>query len=312
MSEKVLITGGAGYIGSVLTGRLLESGYSVTVLDSLIFKQRSLLAYCRDPKFDFVFGDSRDERVLSTLIPRHDVIIPLAALVGVKLCDQDPATAELVNHHAILSLLKLRSSSQPIISPCTNSGYGTKTGEVFCTEETPLEPISVYGVTKVKAERALLDSTNTISLRLATVFGVSPRMRVDLLVNDFVYKAMTDRYLVLYEKHFKRNYVHIDDVAACFIYCIEHFDDMKEQAYNVGLNDVNLSKEELALKIKQYVPDLYIHTAEVGTDPDKRNYIVSNDKIAAKGFRASNSLDKGIQDLMKAYRMMELPDSKTR
>ena len=302
--EKILITGGAGYIGSVLTGRLLSAGYSVTVLDSLMFKQRSLLGYCREPKFDFVFGDSRDERVLSKLVPKHDAIIPLAALVGAKICDQDPASAETVNHQAILSLLKLRSTNQQIISPCTNSGYGTKSGDMFCTEETPLEPISVYGVTKVKAERALLDSTNTISLRLATVFGVSPRMRVDLLVNDFVHKAMTDRYLVLYEKHFKRNYVHIDDVAACFIYCLEHFNDMKGQAYNVGLNDANLSKEELALKIKEYVPELYIHTAEVGTDPDKRNYIVSNDKIAAKGFRASNSLDKGIQDLMKAYRMM--------
>src|SRR6185369_9354846 len=247
--EKILITGGAGYIGSVLTGRLLSAGYSVTVLDSLMFKQRSLLGYCREPQFDFVFGDSRDERILSKLVPKHDAIIALAALVGAKICDQDPASAETVNHQAILSLLKLRSTNQQIISPCTNSGYGTKSGDMFCTEETPLEPISVYGVTKVKAERALLDSTNTISLRLATVFGVSPRMRVDLLVNDFVHKAMTDRYLVLYEKHFKRNYVHIDDVAACFIYCLEHFNDMKGQAYNVGLNDANLSKEELALKI---------------------------------------------------------------
>jgi nucleoside-diphosphate-sugar epimerase len=232
------------------------------------------------------------------------VIIPLAALVGAKLCDQDPASAETVNHQAILSLLKLRSPGQPIVSPCTNSGYGTKSGEVYCTEETALEPISIYGVTKVKAERALLEKPNTISLRLATVFGVSPRMRLDLLVNDFVYRAATDKYLVLYERHFKRNYIHIDDVASCFIYCIEHFDDMKANAYNVGLNDANLSKEELALKIKQYVPDLYIHNAEVGMDPDKRNYIVSNDKIAAKGFRAVNSLDKGIQDLLKAYRMM--------
>jgi nucleoside-diphosphate-sugar epimerase len=304
MSKKLLVTGGAGYIGSVLVGRLLASGYSVTVLDNLMFKQRSLLAFCREPNFDFVFGDSRDERLLANLVPKHDAMIPLAALVGAKLCERDPASAESVNHQAILTLLKLRSRNQPIISPCTNSGYGTKSGEVYCTEETPLEPISLYGVTKVQAERALLAEPNTISLRLATVFGVSPRMRVDLLVNDFVYRATTDKYLVLYEKHFKRNYIHIDDVAACFIYSIEHFAEMKENAYNVGLNDANLSKEELALKIKQYVPDLYIHTAEVGTDPDKRNYIVSNDKIAAKGFRATNSLDKGIQDLLKAYRMM--------
>jgi nucleoside-diphosphate-sugar epimerase len=304
MGGKVLITGGAGYIGSVLAGRLLAAGYSVTVLDNLMFKQRSLLAYCRESKFDFVFGDSRDERLLAGLVPKHDVIIPLAALVGVKLCDLDPRSAESVNHQAVRMLLKLRSPNQPIISPCTNSGYGTKSGDVYCSEETPLEPISIYGVTKVQAERALLAQPNTISLRLATVFGVSPRMRLDLLVNDFVYRASTDKYLVLYEKHFKRNYVHIDDVAACFIYSIEHFDEMKENAYNVGLNDANLSKEELALKIKQHVPDLYIHTAAVGTDPDKRNYIVSNDKIAAKGFRATHSLDKGIQDLLKAYRMM--------
>jgi nucleoside-diphosphate-sugar epimerase len=304
MSERILITGGAGYIGSVLTTRLLASGYSVTVLDNLMFKQRSLLACCRDPNFDFIFGDSRDERVLSRLVAKHDVIIPLAALVGAKLCDQDPVSAESINYEAIRTLLKLRSPSQPIVSPCTNSGYGTKSGEIYCTEETPLEPISVYGVTKVKAERALLEEPNTISLRLATVFGVSPRMRLDLLVNDFVYRAVMDKYLVLYERHFKRNYIHIDDVAACFIYSIQHFSDMKENAYNVGLNDANLSKEELALKIKQHVPDLYIHNAEVGSDPDKRNYIVSNDKIAGKGFRAGNSLDKGIQDLIKAYRMM--------
>jgi nucleoside-diphosphate-sugar epimerase len=304
MTKRVLVTGGAGYIGSVLVGQLLSAGHSVTVIDRLMYRQKSLLGYCNSPRFDFVFGDVRDERILKEHVSKHDVIIPLAALVGARICDENPAAAEAVNYEAILTLLRLRSPNQQIISPCTNSGYGTKSGEVCCTEETALEPISVYGVTKVKAERVLLENTNTISLRLATVFGVSPRMRLDLLVNDFVYKAVTDKYLVLYEKHFKRNYIHIDDVARCFLYSMEHFEAMKENAFNVGLNDANLSKEELALKIKRYVPALYIHTAEVGTDPDKRNYIVSNDKIAGKGFRAANSLDKGIQDLIKAYRMM--------
>jgi nucleoside-diphosphate-sugar epimerase len=304
MAERILITGGAGYIGSVLVGRLLAAGYHVTVLDRLMYGQRSLIGYCGNPKFDFVFGDVRDERILRNLIPKHDVIMPLAALVGAKICDQDPVSAESVNYESILSLLRLRSPAQLIISPCTNSGYGTKSGDVFCTEETPLEPISVYGVTKVKAERALLDSSAAISLRLATVFGVSPRMRVDLLVNDFVRRAVTDRYLVLYERKFKRNYIHIDDVAGCFAYVLEHFDQMKNECYNVGLNDANLTKEELALKIKAHVPELYIHHAEIGSDPDKRNYIVSNDKIAKKGFVAASSIDKGITDLIKAYRMM--------
>lgn len=304
MTTRVLVTGGAGYLGSVLVGHLLQRGYQVTVLDNLLYGQASLLGYCRDPRFDFVPGDARDERVLRDLLPKHDAIIPLAAIVGMKACDRDPLMARSVNLDAIVLLNRLRDTSQPVLMPCTNSGYGTKSGDLYCTEETPLEPISLYGVTKVAAERELLNSRNAISLRLATVFGPSPRMRLDLLVNDFTYRAVSDGFLVIYEKDFKRNYVHIDDVAECFGYCLEHFDAMKNEAYNFGLNDANLSKAELAASIKQYVPSLLIHFAEVGSDPDKRNYIVANDKINRQGIAAHRSLDTGIQQLLKAYRLL--------
>jgi nucleoside-diphosphate-sugar epimerase len=302
--EKILVTGGTGYLGSVLVGRLLSRGYRVTVLDNLLYGQPSLLHCCSNPNFDFVLGDARDERLMGELLKKHDVIIPLAAIVGMKACDRDPLMTKSVNYDAIALLNRLRSPDQKVISPCTNSGYGTKSGELYCTEETPLEPISLYGETKVKAEFELLNSPNTISLRLATVFGPSPRMRLDLLVNDFVYRAVNDGFLVIYEKDFKRNYIHIEDVADCFCFCLGRFDEMKGEAYNVGLNEANLSKAELATKIKEYVPSLYIHYAEVGSDPDKRNYIVSNDKIKQKGFEAKRSLDEGIQQLIKAYKML--------
>jgi len=304
MTTRILVTGGAGYLGSVMVGHLLQRGYHVTVLDNLLYGHPSLLGYCSHPKFEFVLGDARDERVLSGLIKKHDALIPLAAIVGMKACDRDPLMTRSVNYEAVALLNRLRSPNQPVISPCTNSGYGTKSGDLYCTEETPLEPISLYGVTKVEAERELLNSPNTISIRLATVFGPSPRMRLDLLVNDFTYRAVKDGSLVIYEKDFKRNYVHIDDVAECFCYCLEHFDAMKGEAYNFGLNAANLSKAELAAKIKEYVPALYVHFAEVGSDPDKRNYIVSNDKIKAKGMEAKHSLDEGIQQLLKVYRML--------
>jgi nucleoside-diphosphate-sugar epimerase len=251
-----------------------------------------LLGYCSHPRFDFILGDCRDERVLRGLVKEHDAFIPLAAIVGMKACDRDPLMTRSVNYEAVALLNRLRSPQQPVISPCTNSGYGTQSGDLHCTEDTPLEPISLYGITKVEAERELLNSPNTISIRLATVFGPSPRMRLDLLVNDFTYRAVKDGFLVIYEKDFKRNYVHIDDVAECFCYCLEHFEEMKGEAYNFGLNAANLSKAELAAKIKEYVPSLYVHFAEVGSDPDKRNYIVSNDKIKAKGLEAQHSLDE--------------------
>lgn len=304
MNERVLITGGAGYLGSVMVGHLLNRGYRVTVLDNLLYGHASLLGYCARPDFDFVLGDARDERAMRDLIARHDILIPLAAIVGMKACDRDPIMTRSVNFDAIVLLNRLRSPNQPAIMPCTNSGYGTRSGDVYCTEETPLEPISLYGVTKVDAERELLSRPNAVSLRLATVFGPSPRPRLDLLVNDFVYRAVSDGFLVIYEKDFKRNYIHIDDVAECFCHCIEHVDAMQGQAYNAGLNEANLSKAELALKIQEHIPSLYIHFAEVGSDPDKRNYIVSNEKLRRAGFAAKRSLDEGILQLIKMYRLL--------
>jgi nucleoside-diphosphate-sugar epimerase len=303
---RILITGGAGYLGSILCERLLEDSkdYDVTVLDNLIYSQHSLFHLCANPRFDFVFGDARDEQLVARLAKAADVIIPLAAIVGAPACDRDPLLARTVNLEAIQMVNRLRSPSQLVVYPTTNSGYGTQSGEVYCTEETPLEPISLYGQTKSQAEQVLLESPNTITLRLATVFGLSPRFRLDLLVNHFVYAAVTDGYLVIFEKDFKRNYIHIRDVADCFVHCIENCKRMEGRPYNVGLDAANLSKEELALTIKKYVPNFYIHFSEVGSDPDKRNYIVSNQRLREAGFEAKRSLEQGIVELIKGYRMM--------
>jgi len=304
MTLRILVTGGAGYLGSVLCERLLDAGHHVTVLDSLLYQQNSLFHLCANPRFEFVHGDARDNSVVGGLAKDADVLIPLAAIVGAPACDRDPLLARSVNLEAIRLLNRVRSSGQLIVYPTTNSGYGTKTGDVFCTEETPLEPISLYGQTKTQAEQELLQSPNVVTLRLATVFGMSPRMRLDLLVNHFVYAAATDGYLVIFEKDFKRNYIHIRDVADCFLYCIENSNRMAGRAYNAGLDAANLSKQELALSIKKHVPKFYVHFAEVGSDPDKRNYIVSNQRLREAGFEAKRSLDEGIVELLKGYRMM--------
>ena len=259
---------------------------------------------CGSPSFDFVFGDVRDEDLIGRLVKKADVIIPLAAVVGAPACERDQWLARSVNLEAIQMLNRLRSPQQLVIFPTTNSGYGTKSGDIYCSEDTPLNPISLYGKTKVQAEAELLESSNVISLRLATVFGVSPRMRLDLLVNYFVYAAVTDGYIVIFEKDFKRNYIHIRDVSDCFIHCIENSQKMAGRSYNAGLDSANLSKEELALKIKEYVPDFYIHFSEVGSDPDKRNYIVSNHRLRGAGFEARRSIDEGIGELIKGYRML--------
>jgi nucleoside-diphosphate-sugar epimerase len=304
MGESVLITGGAGYLGSILCGRLLESGFRVTVLDNLSFGEQSLFHFCAEPRFEFVPGDVRDQALVERLTTEADILIPLAAIVGAPACDRDPALAQSVNLDAIRHLLRCRSQRQLVVYPTTNSGYGTKSGADFCTEETPLEPISLYGRTKVQAEAAVLESSNTITLRLATVFGMSPRMRLDLLVNHFVYEAVTRRSLVLFEKDFKRNYVHIRDVADCFVHCIGHADQMVGRPYNVGLDSANLSKEELAQKVGRHVKDLTILVAELGRDPDQRNYIVSSERLKGAGFVARRSLDDGIRELLKGYRML--------
>lgn len=304
MGKRVLITGGAGYLGSILTERLLAGGHQVTVLDNLMFGQASMFHLVANPDFQFVFGDCRDEKTMRPLVEAAEVIIPLAAVVGAPACDRDPWLATTVNLDAIKLLIKLRKPEQLVIYPNTNSGYGTRSGDAFCTEDTPLEPISLYGRTKVEAELALLNEPNVITLRLATVFGASPRMRLDLLLNHFVYAAVTDGYLVMFEKDFKRNFIHIRDVADCFAYCIDNAPKMIGRAYNLGLDAANVSKAEMAEMVKKAVPKFYIHYAEVGSDPDKRNYVVSNQRLREAGFEARRGLEDGIQELLKAYRML--------
>ena len=304
MKARVLVTGGAGYLGSILCEHLLNAGYAVAVIDNLMYSQQSLFQFCANTDFDFVLGDVRDERQMADLVKSADVVIPLAAIVGAPACDRDPWTTRQVNLEAVRTLSRMLSPDQVIIFPTTNSGYGTQSGEVYCTEETPLTPVSLYGQTKVDAEMELLQKPNAITLRLATVFGMSPRLRLDLLVNHFVHAAVTDGYVIIFEKDFKRNYIHIRDVADCFIHAIVNHKRMVGQPYNVGLDAANLSKEELSLKIREHIPSFHIHFSEVGSDPDKRNYIVSNQRLRDAGFEARRSLDQGIEELVKGYRML--------
>lgn len=304
MAANVLVTGAAGYIGSILCEHLLAAGHRVTALDSLLYGPTSLFHLCHQPKFAFVRGDVRDETIMRPLVAEHDVLIPLAAVVGAPACDRDPWLATSTNLGAIRLLNKLRSPRQLVIYPNTNSGYGAKTGNAFCTEETPLEPISLYGRDKVTAEQELLASPNAITFRLATVFGMSPRLRLDLLVNDFVHKAVTDGYIVIFEKDFKRNFIHVRDVADAFLHAMNHAERMIGRCFNAGLDAANLSKAELAQKIKHHVPRFSITYSEVGSDPDKRNYIVSNQRLREAGFEAKRSLDDGIRELIKGYSML--------
>jgi nucleoside-diphosphate-sugar epimerase len=309
MAERILVTGGLGYLGSIVCEHLLDAGYEVEALDNLTYGigQQALFHLCANPAFDFIKGDVRDEAVMASALRRADVVIHLAAIVGAPACDRDPDLATSVNLEAVRLLSRRRSPNQLVIYPNTNSGYGTTSGELLCTEDSPIRPISLYGRTKVDAERVLLDGPNTVVLRLATVFGMSPRMRLDLLVNHFVHTAVTEGYLVIFEKDFKRNFVHVRDVADCMLHVIGHAVGMTGLAFNLGLDNANLSKEELALKIKQQVPNFYIHFAPIGKDPDQRNYIVSNRRLREAGFTARRSLDDGIRELIKGYRMQGRP-----
>ncbi len=302
MMEKVLITGGAGYLGSTLTEVLLSKGYKVTVLDSLVYKQLSLTSFCHNKNFSLVVGDVRDNGLLLDLVKTHDIIIPLAAIVGMPACKKDPALTVAVNFSQIENIVNSLSNNQKLLVPNTNSQYGSS--ETIITEESSFNPLSLYAQTKCDAEKAVLDNGNGISLRLATVFGVSYRQRMDLLVNDFVYRAFTDEFLVLFESHFLRNYVHVRDVAKAFIHLITNYESSNNNAYNVGLTSANMSKLQLAEKIKEYVPNLVIVEEQFKEDFDKRNYIVSNEKLESTGWFCDFSLDDGICELLSAYKMI--------
>lgn len=302
---KILVTGGAGYLGSVMVPHLLKEGHEVVVLDNFMYNQTSLLDCCHDKKLQITRGDTRDKALLKGLIKDVDAIFPLACLTGAPLCKIDPMGAQSIIVDAIDMILELRSKHQPIVFPTTNSGYGIGQKGIYCTEETPLRPISIYGKLKMEAEKKLLDAGDSITLRLATAFGISPRMRLDLLVNDFTYRAVYDRFIILFEGHFKRNYIHVRDVAKAFVHSLNNFDKMKDEPYNVGLSDANLSKSELCEVIKKYVKEFYYTESKIGEDPDKRDYIVSNEKIEKTGYKPEVSLDEGIKELVKGYQIIK-------
>jgi nucleoside-diphosphate-sugar epimerase len=296
---SILVTGGAGYVGSILVPALLEAGHAVTVLDSFMYDQNSLAACCAHPRFSVLRGDARQEATLRPLVAKADVVIPLAALVGAPACDRDPRAAMSTNRDAIALLTGMLGQGQRLLYPNTNSGYGVGDRDRQCTEDTPLRPVSLYGRVKVEAERIALERDNALSFRFATVFGMAPRMRLDLLVNDFVHRALTERSIIVFEGHFKRNYIHVRDVARVFLHGIANFAAMRGRPFNVGLSDANLSKIELCERIKRFLPDFVYAEEPIGRDPDRRDYIVSNARIEATGFAPRYSLDDGIAELIK-------------
>lgn len=302
---KVLVTGGAGYVGSTLNKFLLEKGYHVTVVDNLMYDNGAcLFPYFKDPNFKFVMGDTRNESLMSSVLKDKDFIIHLASIVGYPACERNADLARSVNSGGTKLLAKLVSKNQGIIFASTGSGYG-EVYDKICTEETPLNPISIYGQTKVDAEKYLLDNnTNVIVYRFATAFGLSLRMRLDLLINDFVHQAVINRYLVMFEKTYKRAFIHVDDMCWAFLFGIQNFDSMKHQVFNVGDNNTSYSKEDIALLIKSKV-DYYLHFADIGEDLDKRNYTLSFDKINKLGFKACTSVEEGIEQLITAIQALK-------
>ncbi len=303
--SRVLVTGGAGYIGSVLVPMLLAEGHEVTVVDSFYYDQPTLLEQCVNQRFQIIRGDARNKELMTELVKDMDYIIPLAAMVGFPLCEKDEIAARTLNYDAVKMLTEIKSDDQRMIYPCTNSGYGIGQGDRFCTEDTPMKPISLYGITKSNAEKVVLEAENSLTLRFATVFGASPRMRIDLLVNDFVYRAVFDRTAVLFQGEFKRNYIHVRDAAGAFIFAMDHFDVMKGRPYNCGLSSANLNKIELCEKIKEHIPEFVYLEAPVGEDPDKRDYIVSNKRLESFGWKPAYTLDDGIEELKKVYTIIK-------
>ena len=308
MKTKVLITGGAGYIGSVLTEVLLNNNYNVTVFDNLIYKQTSLLHLCNNKNFNFIKGDVTNKKQLLPQIIKHDIIIPLAAIVGAPACKLNEDLAVAVNYTQIEFIVDNLRKNQKLIMPNTNSQYGSS--DSIITEESPFNPLSHYAVTKCKAEEYIMDWGNGICLRLATVFGSSTRMRTDLLVNDFVYKTMTEGVLVLFQSHFKRNYIHVKDIAYTFLHCIKNYKKLNGEVFNVGLSDANLNKKELAEEIKHNIPELVIIENEFGVDIDNRNYIVSNDKLESTGWKPLYTIQDGIKELIQSYKMIITDNNK--
>ena len=302
---KILVTGGAGYIGSVLVPMLLKHGHSVTVLDNFMYRQVSLLECCSSRNFRVIRADIRDLDILKEELPKADVILPLACLTGAPACAKDPKGAYDINYESIKFISDMKSPSQLLVFPSTNSGYGVGQSNIYCDEDTPLQPVSTYGRLKVEIEKYLLDKGDSVTFRFATLFGISPRMRLDLLVNDFTFRAFTDRFVVLFEHNFKRNYLHVRDAARAFLHAIDKYEDMVGNPYNVGLSDANLSKKELCETIQSQLPEFQILFSEFGSDPDKRNYIVSNDRIESTGYRTSISLNDGIQELILGFNILE-------